>query len=213
MDERRTDEELQGPGVRRPRRLAAVLATVLCVLLVGTGVYVWNVRPLRVVVAPARTGVAMDAVYASGVVDYARQANIAAVVSAPIVAVAVTEGERVRQGQLLARLEDGPQAAAAAQLEAQASLSRAGALRAERLAQAGFGPQAAAQDARSQLRAARGPRRRGGLAVLPRHGAVRRGRHPSRCGARQSGDALDHSLYHRLARHPAGHRRSRRKRH
>lgn len=165
MDERRTDEELQGPGVRRPRRLAAVLATVLCVLLVGTGVYVWNVRPLRVVVAPARTGVAMDAVYASGVVDYARQANIAAVVSAPIVAVAVTEGERVRQGQLLARLEDGPQAAAAAQLEAQASLSRAGALRAERLAQHGFGPQAAAQDARSQLRAAEAAAR-GGAAAL-----------------------------------------------
>lgn len=165
MDERRTEQEQQGSGVRRPRRLAAVLVAALCVLLVGAGVYIWNLRPLPVTVVPARTGLAMDAVYASGVVDYARQADIAAVVSAPIVAVDVAEGEAVRKGQVLARLEDGPQAAAVAQLEAQAAISRAGALRAERLAEAGFGPRATAQDARSQLRAAEAAAR-GGAAAL-----------------------------------------------
>ncbi|MNJ39979.1 Macrolide export protein MacA [compost metagenome] len=138
------------------RRVSTVVIMVAAagVLLSGIGVYVWRVRPLPVDTVAARTGLAMDAVYASGIVDYERQANIAAVVSAPIVAVVVAEGEAVTEGQTLARLEDGPQAAAAAQLETQAALSRAVASRATRLAAAGYGPRAVAEDAQAQRRAA-----------------------------------------------------------
>lgn len=161
----RMQQEPETADVRKTPRLAVVIVAGLCVLLAGAGLYLWIQRPLHVTVVQARTGVAMDAVYASGIVDYARQANIAAVVSAPIAAVTAAEGEAVREGQVLASLEDGPQAAAVAQLDAQAALSRAGAVRAERLAAEGFGPKAAAEDARSQLRAAEAAAR-GGAAAL-----------------------------------------------
>lgn len=139
---------------RRVSLAVVIVVAAACVLLGGVGYYVWRVRPLPVATVAARTGLAMDAVYASGIVDYAHQANIAAVVSARIVAVVVAEGDVVAQGQTLARLEDGPQAAAAAQLEAQAALSRAVASRATRLAAAGYGPRAEAEDAQAQRRAA-----------------------------------------------------------
>lgn len=144
----------QGAGFRsRPLIVVLVVAGLVVLLALGGG-YVWLLRPLPVTVVPARTGLAMDAVYATGVVDYARQANIAAVVSAPIVSVDVVEGQTVERGQTLARLEDGPQAASAAQLEAQAALSRAVERRATRLADEGYGPKADAEDAQAQRRAA-----------------------------------------------------------
>ncbi len=111
-------------------------------------------RPTPVQVATVSSGEAVDAVYASGVVEYVRQARIAPVVTAPIRAVLVEEGQAVRAGQTLAQLDDGPQEATALQLEAQAGLARAAARRTARLYAAGFAARAADEDARSQLAAA-----------------------------------------------------------
>lgn len=104
-------------------------------------------RPPVVETAAASTGEAVDAVYASGVVEYVRQARIAPIVTAPIRQVLAAEGQTVRKGQPLAQLDDGPQVGTTLQLEAQAALARASADRATRLYEAGFGAKAAYEDA------------------------------------------------------------------
>lgn len=118
------------------------------------GAIFWCFRPVPVILAQARTGLAVDVVYASGVVEFTRQARIAPVVTAPIVAVTADEGAMVARGAALVQLEDGPQKATADQLEAQAALTRAVAARAKRLLDAGFGAPAAHDDAQAQRRAA-----------------------------------------------------------
>jgi len=111
-------------------------------------------RPTPVSVARSTTGEAVDAVYASGVVEYVRQARLAPVVTAPILAVMAAEGDTVRAGQVLARLNDGPQQGTTLQLEAQAAQARADARRMTRLFEAGFAAPAAREDAVSRMRAA-----------------------------------------------------------
>jgi RND family efflux transporter MFP subunit len=105
-------------------------------------------------VATARVGEAVDAVYASGVVEYVRQARVAPVVTAPISSTLAQEGQDVRRGQTLAQLDDGPQTGIVLQLEAQAAQARAAADRTQRLFDAGFAAKAANDDAQAQRRAA-----------------------------------------------------------
>ncbi|MBS0332052.1 MAG: efflux RND transporter periplasmic adaptor subunit [Proteobacteria bacterium] len=114
----------------------------------------WLLKPIDVRLTPAVTGQAVDAVYASGVVEYVRQAHVAPVLTAPIVRVAVEEGQDVRAGQTLAQLDDGPQQQTVLQLEAQAVQARAVADRAHRLLLAGFGAKATDDDAQALKAAA-----------------------------------------------------------
>lgn len=111
-------------------------------------------RPPTVDIAETRTGEAVDVIYASGVVDYVRQAHVAPIVTAPIRRVDVAEGDWVRPGQSLAQLEDGPQQGTALQLAAQAAQARIAAGRTRRLFEAGFAARAADDDAQAQARAA-----------------------------------------------------------
>lgn len=111
-------------------------------------------RPLSVEVAPARTGPAIESVYASGVVDFVRQARIAPVVNAAIRRVRVEEGDTVRAGQLLVELVAGPEEATALQLDAQAAQARSAFGRVDRLYQKGISAKAARDDALQQYQAA-----------------------------------------------------------
>ncbi|MET3665787.1 efflux RND transporter periplasmic adaptor subunit [Caulobacter sp. 1776] len=111
-------------------------------------------RPPRVEASRAQLGEAVDIVYASGIVDYVRQAHIAPVVNAPIRRVLVSEGQEVAVGQWLAQLEDGPAQGAALQLSVQAAQARIVAGRTRRLFEAGFAARAADDDAQAQARAA-----------------------------------------------------------
>ncbi len=134
---------------RRARRRGLIVsAAVVLILAAGAAAAAWFLlRPPLVDVAEVHRGEAVEAVYASGVVEYVRQARIAPVVTAPIQQVLVSEGQDVRAGQLLAQLDDGPQLGTSQQLEAQAALARAAAERATRLYKAGFGARAAYEDA------------------------------------------------------------------
>lgn len=136
----------------RRTRWAWMLALVALAAVAGGGWFL--LRPTEVRTGSAVIGEAVDAVYASGVVEYVRQARVAPVVTAPIRSVLVQEGEAVAQGQRLAQLEDGPQLGATLQLEAQAALARAGAARQQRLFDAGFAAKAAYEDAQTQRDAA-----------------------------------------------------------
>uniref|UniRef100_B0T0M5 Efflux transporter, RND family, MFP subunit n=1 Tax=Caulobacter sp. (strain K31) TaxID=366602 RepID=B0T0M5_CAUSK len=135
----------------RPVWVWLAIAAMAVAALVGGAVLL---RPPTIVPAAVTSGEAVDVVYASGVVEYVRQAHVAPVTTAPIRQVAVAEGERVVAGQLLAQLEDGPSQGTALQLAAQAVQARVTADRTRRLFDAGFAAKAADDDAQAQARAA-----------------------------------------------------------
>lgn len=125
---------------------AAILALIVVAWLAT--------RPPAVDVTTARTGPAIESVYASGVVDFVRQARIAPVVNAAIRTVRVSEGDAVRAGQVLVDLVAGPEEATALQLDAQAAQARSAFGRVDRLYQKGISAKAARDDALQQYQAA-----------------------------------------------------------
>jgi RND family efflux transporter MFP subunit len=137
-------------AVSAPRVRWFALAAAIVALLAAF----FLLRPPEVSVAEATRGEAVDVVYATGVVDYVRQARIAPIVTAPIQRVPVEEGQRVRRGGLLAQLEDGPARGTALQLDAQASTARLAARRVQTLFERGFASRAAWDEARGQRDAA-----------------------------------------------------------
>lgn len=138
----------------RSARRTWILAVGGILLLAAAGAAAALLRPPAVEVAEARNGEAVDVIYASGVVDYVRQAHVAPIVTAPIRHVDVSEGDWVKAGQALAQLDDGPARGTALQLAAQASQARIAAGRVRRLFNAGFAAKAADDDAQAQARAA-----------------------------------------------------------
>jgi RND family efflux transporter MFP subunit len=132
-------------------------AGIALVALVAAGWFF--TRPPAVETASVTRGEAVDVVYATGVVEYVRQASIAPVVTAPIQRVFVEEGQAVRTGTLLAQLEDGPQRGTVIQLEAQASTARLAAERTRLLFDRGFASRAAWDEARGTRDAAVGAAR------------------------------------------------------
>jgi RND family efflux transporter MFP subunit len=149
---------LAQPGARLTwrERLKSPLARILVAAVLGLALLAafFMLRPPSVETAPITRGEAVDVVYATGVVDYVRQARIAPIVTAPIYRVFVEEGQGVRRGAQLAQLEDGPQRGTVAQLEAQASTARLAATRVQTLYQRGFASRAAWDEARGQRDAA-----------------------------------------------------------
>jgi RND family efflux transporter MFP subunit len=125
-------------------------ALVLALAAIAVAVF----QPPLVTTAPARRGEAVDVAYATGVVEFVRQARISPVVTAPILRVYAAEGESVARGALLAQLEDGPARATASQMESEASIARLSAGRTERLFRLDIAARAAWDDARGRRDAA-----------------------------------------------------------
>jgi RND family efflux transporter MFP subunit len=141
------------PPLWKRRRWLVRALVALVVFAVVSGVWLAT-RPIPVSAATVRTGPAIESVYASGVVDFVRQARIAPVVNAPIRTVRVVEGDDVRAGQVLVELVAGPEEATALQLEAQASQARAAFNRTDRLFRLNFAAEASREDALRQYQAA-----------------------------------------------------------
>ncbi|MGN2250187.1 efflux RND transporter periplasmic adaptor subunit [Frateuria sp. GZRe14] len=93
----------------------AVVALVLVIIAVAT----WRMLPPRVAVVHAHRGTAIEAVYATGTVEPTIMLPIAARITARLVELDADEGDRVRAGQQLARLEDTDLASNLAQLRSQ----------------------------------------------------------------------------------------------
>ena len=108
LNELRIDRGADRPPGRRGR-LYALAALVL--LLAGTGAwFAWaRTRPVVVQTAvaraagPAGAGSVLDA---SGYVTARRQATVSAKITGKVVEVSIEEGMRVREGEVLARLDD-----------------------------------------------------------------------------------------------------------
>lgn len=147
---------VEKPKQRRWRLIAAGVAALIAIVAL-----IVLLRPTSVTTAPVRIGPAVESVYASGVVDFVRQARVAPVVTSPIRAVRVTEGQNVTRGQMLAELVDGPELATALQLDAQAMQARALARRTQALFARGFAAEAARDDTLRQAEASEAAARAG----------------------------------------------------
>ena len=96
------------------------VAGILILVGIGGGFWWWRTRPRPVEIAAVRVGPALQLVYATGVVETDQPVSVAARLTAPVRAVLVDEGDRVRRGQALVLLDDQDQRAFLAQSRAQA---------------------------------------------------------------------------------------------
>jgi len=153
-DQPASADDLDALAAEKPRfRRWRIYAGAAAALVMLVALFLM-LRPVSVTTAQAHTGPAVESVYASGVVDFVRQARVAPVVSSPIRAVRVAEGQNVTRGQVLAELVDGPERANVLQLQAQAAVARAQARRTQQLFERGFAARAAYDDTRNQALAA-----------------------------------------------------------
>ncbi len=137
---------------RRTRRLPLLL-----ILLAALGIFV--VLYIRnggtaVAVAPAGLGKAVEAVYATGTVEPETWARIGPVTTGRIAEILAREGEAVRAGQPLARLDDREAVARVAELEARAAYWREEVERSRVLAARGIRSREAEDKAASEYNAA-----------------------------------------------------------
>lgn len=116
------------PGVRRwlTIGLPAAGVVILAVVLLATGGSLGSAAPVRLtpatMVSPIRSGAVM---IASGYVVAQRKAAVASKGTGRLVYLGVVEGDRVRAGQVIARIEDADVRAQLAQAQANLDLSRA----------------------------------------------------------------------------------------
>ncbi|TQF83080.1 efflux RND transporter periplasmic adaptor subunit [Elioraea sp. Yellowstone] len=136
------------------RRLFRLLVMLALFGGVGAAAWWWLARPPLVRADVVTLGPAVDAVYATGTVEPVLWARIGPLVKGRLIALEAEEGERVRAGQVLARLDDSVARAQLAEAEARASFLREEAGRLRALAAREIVAQAALDRAESEARAA-----------------------------------------------------------
>lgn len=123
------DEEPSGPGPQR--RAWIVGAVVALVALLGVGAWLAlsarGAVPVHIATATALPGGGGSAsvLDATGYVTARRQATVSAQITGKVTEVLFDEGDRVKEGQVIAHLDDTAQKAALAQAQAQLQSSRA----------------------------------------------------------------------------------------
>ncbi|MFN7634860.1 MAG: efflux RND transporter periplasmic adaptor subunit, partial [Acetobacteraceae bacterium] len=125
------------------------------VILAIGGVLAWRALPPAVTLAPATTGPAVEAIYATGSVEPVYLARVGTGVRARLVAVLVEEGARVSAGQPLARLDDREARARLEEAEARAGFAEDEAQRLRGLVARDIAARTTADRADSEARAAR----------------------------------------------------------
>jgi RND family efflux transporter MFP subunit len=96
---------IAAPSGARRRLLQALIAALL---IAGIGAAAWTTwgRPLDVTPIKPVRGDAIEAVYATGMIEAVDNARVGTTVPSRIVSLAVDEGDVVRQGQIMAQLDD-----------------------------------------------------------------------------------------------------------
>jgi RND family efflux transporter MFP subunit len=100
-----------------------ILLTAL-LLFAAAGLWFWFSAPPRVTLAPVTTGTALEAVYATGAVEPVHMARVGPATRGRLTALLVEEGQRVTEGQPMARLEDRQVRALAEEAEARARFAQ-----------------------------------------------------------------------------------------
>jgi RND family efflux transporter MFP subunit len=92
-------------GLRVRRYKGWLIAGVLLAVVIGGGVWWWRYQPLEVGTARVGRGPAVEAVYATGLVEPTVQMPVAPRTGGRLVQWLVEEGASVKRGQVLARLQ------------------------------------------------------------------------------------------------------------
>ncbi len=90
----------------------------------GAALWWWRQSPLTVQVAHPARGPAVDAIYATGIVEPTVMLPIAPRASGRILTLPADEGDRVKKGQVLAHLDDGDLASTVSELAARERFAR-----------------------------------------------------------------------------------------
>lgn len=90
---------------RRYRILVRSVAIALIIAAAAFGGWSYMTRPLSLAATRATRGSVADVVYATGFVEPQRPVDVSSRVTAPVVAVLADEGDHVRRGQALVRLD------------------------------------------------------------------------------------------------------------
>ncbi|WP_191085413.1 efflux RND transporter periplasmic adaptor subunit [Roseococcus microcysteis] len=93
-------------------------------LLAAGGAWAWFGAPPRLAMAPVTTGPALEAVYATGSVEPVQMARVGPATRGRLTALLVDEGQRVTEGQPMARLDDRQTRALAEEAEARARFAQ-----------------------------------------------------------------------------------------
>jgi len=117
-------------------RRAAVIGVLLVVFAVGA--WFTLLRPIDVTLVPVRRGPAIEAAYATGVVEAIATAKVGSMVASRIVKLAVDEGATVNEGDELALLDDRQPRQRVADTIARLALAEQELARGEELAQRGI---------------------------------------------------------------------------
>lgn len=137
--------------MRHTRRWA-----VIAILILAAVYLAWlRLQPIELQLVTAVRGPAIDAVYATGIVEPSLEVRITPRSAGRLREMLVDEGVRVRRGQILARLEDADLRASVAELESRAAYSRAQFDRLSELRGSGLISLDALERARADLEAAR----------------------------------------------------------
>jgi RND family efflux transporter MFP subunit len=127
----RIDRTQRDAGSERGRRRWIAGGVVVLVALIAAGAWVGlpgrAALPVRTVMAQPIAGGAANAsvLDATGYVTARRQATVSAQITGTLIDVLIEEGDHVKAGQVLGRLEDTAQRAALAQAQAQLKSARA----------------------------------------------------------------------------------------
>jgi RND family efflux transporter MFP subunit len=127
----------EAPGGGPPwGRIAAIAGAVVLVLALAGGAWLaFGHRPVEVqtatAVAPASASQAGAVLQATGYVTARRQATVSAQITGTLTDVLIEEGDRVKKGQVLARLEDNALRASLQSAQANAAAAHASVAQAE----------------------------------------------------------------------------------
>lgn len=126
------------------------LLLILVGLAAGGGWWWWRMSAPEVTLVPPKRGPAVEAIYATGTVEAEKWARIAPVSPGRIAEILAAEGDTVKEGQPLARLDDREARARIAELEAKAAYWREEMNRSAALTERGYRSTEATQKARSE---------------------------------------------------------------
>ncbi|KIL98357.1 putative Co/Zn/Cd efflux system membrane fusion protein [Paramagnetospirillum magnetotacticum MS-1] len=127
------------------------LLLILLALAAGGGWWWWRITAPEVEAVFPKRGTAVEAIYATGTVEAEKWARIAPVSPGRIAEILAFEGDMVKAGQPLARLDDREASARIAELEAKAAYWREEMTRSAALTERGYRSTEATQKARSEF--------------------------------------------------------------
>jgi RND family efflux transporter MFP subunit len=149
------------PIAKRSRRRTLLRSSLLIAVIAGMAATGWRLSlPRTVTVTPVIRGPAIQAVYATGTVESSVTIRVAPQAAGRILELKADEGQTVKAGDVLARLDDNDLRAAVAELEARAIYAEQQLERTGALLKQGWATREKFDQAKSEMDAARQAARR-----------------------------------------------------